>query len=119
MTEAQIISVLGAGNMDTRTFIDDVVFISFGKDKNIMYEEIHRVRFLFDTTNDMLEVSFCRPFSQNAEEPAHGKFDIIDWKGVSTVFEYLVDSAGDLIADYYPFSSISLISLRRGVYQYD
>ena len=33
MTEAQIISVLGAGNMDTRTFIDDVVFISFGKEK--------------------------------------------------------------------------------------
>jgi len=114
MTSAQILTILGAGNMDARLYIDDIKYIAFyGKDKNPKFSEIDKIRFLFDTTNEILEVSFCRPYSQNLLEiPEHGQYDQLDYNGIPTIFEYLVDINGDLIVDYYSFDSISAFVLR-------
>lgn len=113
MTTTQLTAILGAENLGTRVYIDDMQFISFGKDKNVMFSERNRTRFFFDTDNEILEVSFCRPYSKNSQYPSHDQYDEIDDEnGVSTVYEYLVDKDGDLIVDYYTFGAISLISLR-------
>jgi hypothetical protein len=114
MTTAQITEILGVNNLDARVYIPEMDFISFGKDKNVTFSEIKRVRFLFDTTNEVLEISLCRPYSENlADIPAHGQYDILNHKDKDYVFEYLVDTNGDLIVDYYGFESISLINLRK------
>jgi hypothetical protein len=114
MTLAQITAILGEHNLDQRVYIPEMNFISFGKDKNVTFSEIQRTRFFFDTTEEVLEISLCRPYSRNINElPLHGKYDIIEHKGEQIVFEYLVDKNGEIIADYYGFESVSLINLRK------
>ena len=115
MTTAQITALIGVQNLDARVYIPEIDFISYGKDKNVSFSEINRVRFLFDTTNEVLEVSLCRPYSRNlAELPSHGQYDILNHKGEDIVFEYLVDANENIIADYYGFESITLINMRKG-----
>jgi len=120
MTMDQITEIIGLDNMATdntdeadRIYIEAINFISFGKDKNLTFSEQKRVRFLFDRTNEVLEISICRPYSTDGTEPPHSHFDTMDYNGVSTIFDYLVDSNGEVIIDYYGFESISLISLRE------
>jgi hypothetical protein len=114
MTTAQITEILGISNLDARVYIPEMDFISYGKDKNVTFSEIKRVRFFFDTVNEVLEVSLCRPYSENlADIPAHEQYDIINHKGKDYVFEYLVDANGELIVDYYGFESIMLINLKK------
>jgi len=112
MTTAQITAIIGIENLDDRVYVDDIQFISFGKDKNLTFSEQKRVRFFFDTANEILEVSICRPYSTNGSLPTHGQYDTLDYNGVSTVFEYLVNADKTLVVDYYGFEAISLISLR-------
>ena len=69
---------------------------------------------IFDEEFEVLEITICRPYSIAGNLPPHGNYDIMDdYKGVSTVYEYLVDESGKLIVDYYGFEAISLISLRE------
>jgi hypothetical protein len=114
MTSAKIQAVLGSGIFDQRIYIGEIHYIQFyGKDKNPIFSDLPRTRFLFDNTNKILEVTFCRPYSYNiADIPNHGHYDILEYNGVQTVFEYLTDKDGNLIVDYYSFDSISTIVLR-------
>jgi hypothetical protein len=113
MTAAQIEEILGSGLMDVRVPLNDINFISFTKDKHMIFAELARTRFFFDTTNQILEVSFCRPYSRNlSETPAHGEYDQYEFLGEQVIFEYLVDSDENIIKDYYTFDSINIISLK-------
>ncbi len=110
MTEAQIIAAVGAGNMDAYVYIPGLRYIGFSKDKNVIRSDIRDVRFKFDTTNDVLEVVYVRPFSQDGNYPPHGNYDEMDLEGVSTVFEYLTEvGTDDVIVDYYSFESITVM----------
>jgi hypothetical protein len=110
MTEAQIIAALGAENMDDYVSIPGLRYIGFKKDKNVVRSDIRDVRLKFDTTNDILEVVYVRPFSQSESYPPHGNYDEMDLEGVSTVFEYLTEFNGtDVIKDYYSFDSITVL----------
>jgi hypothetical protein len=122
MTASQIESLIGSENMNVLTHIPSVMFIAFKKDKTIVRSAIEEVRIKFDSETEIgngefaniLEVVYVRPFSQNGTLPPHSNYDIIDFNGVSTVFEYMTDLAtGEVIRDYYDFDSISTISLRN------
>jgi len=114
MTGAQIQEILGVENLDQRIFFNEINHISFyGKDKNPLFSEINRTRFLFDSTNEILGVSYCRPYSQDLSKlPEHGQYDQLDYFGTPTIFEYLIDVDERLIIDYYSFESIAIIALR-------
>ncbi len=110
MTEAQIVAALGAGNMDDYVTIPELRYIGFKKDRNVIRTDIRDVRVKFDTTNDVLEVVYVRPFSQNGNIPPHGNYDTLDLDGVSTIFEYLTEvGTEDVIRDYYSFDSITVL----------
>lgn len=110
MTESQIVAALGAENMDAYVVIPGLRYIGFSKDKNVIRSDIRDVRFKFDTTNDILEVVYVRPYSQNGNLPPHGNYDTMDLDGVSTIFEYLTEFNGtDVIVDYYSFDSITVL----------
>ena len=110
MTEAQIVAALGSANMDEYVVIPGLRYIGFKKDKNVIRSDIRDVRLKFDTTNDILEVIYVRPFSQSGNLPPHGNYDTMDLEGVSTVFEYLTEFNGtDVIVDYYSFDSIAVL----------
>jgi hypothetical protein len=116
MTEAQIVAVVGSGNMNSLSHIPGIRYVTFKKDMNVIKSDIRNVRFKFDTTNDILEVVYVRPFSQNSNLPPHGNYDTMDLDGVSTVFEYLTDVVtGDVVRDYFSFDSITTIGLGTGV----
>jgi len=118
MTTVQIIDILGSENMyvsgtKTRLHIPSISYVAFLKDKTVVKGDIRNVRFLFDSTNEILEVVYCRPFSQIGLTPSHGNYDILDLDGVSTVFEYMAEpSTGELVVDYFTFESITTIGLR-------
>lgn len=110
MTESQIIAVLGAGNMDDYVSIPQLRYVGFKKDRNVIRTDIRDVRIKFDTTNDVLEVVYVRPFSQSGSIPPHGNYDTMDLDGVSTIFEYLTEvDSSDVIRDYYSFESITVL----------
>jgi hypothetical protein len=118
MTTAQITEIIGSANVyvsgtKTRLHIPSINYIAFSKDKNVIRGDIRDVRFLFDSANEILEVVYCRPFSQIYLLPAHGNYDIMDLNGVSTIFEHLSDfETGDLLVDYFTFESITTIGLK-------
>lgn len=111
MTASQVEAILGAGNMDVLAHIPELVYIAFKKDKVVLRSDITDIRFKFDTTNSILEVVHCRPYSQNSNTPPHGNYDTLDLEGVSTIFEYMTDSNGDIVKDYYAFDGITTIGL--------
>jgi hypothetical protein len=123
MTKSQLIELLGVNNIDTEgwIYIDKIDCISFAKDLNTIKSEITNTRFKFDGYTsigenlkaNVLEVIFVRPFSQNGTLPEHGKYDILDYQGVQTVFEYLTNPAtGEVLVDYYSFDDITVIDFK-------
>jgi hypothetical protein len=118
MTTAQLTELIGLESLDTYSG-EDLLFISlhgtifsFGlaKTKYILSAEVNRTRFHFDTTNEIMSVAYCRKFSTTGQFPPHGNYDVIEVEGVSTVFEYLTSPSGNIIVDYYPFSSITIVN---------
>jgi hypothetical protein len=113
MTAAQIIEIIGSDRMNVRIALPDITLIAFNKDKNVIFSEVARTRFLFDTVNEILEVSYCRPYSNNlSDTPEHEKYDQYVLNGQELIFEYLTDSEGNIIKDYYTFNSIRTISFK-------
>jgi len=113
MTTDQIVDIIGEEYLTVRSYINAIKFIGFEKDKSMVFSEIQRTRFLFDPVNEILEVSFCRPYSKTGQIPSHNQYDIYEVNGENVVFEYLVDMDGNIIKDYYPFSAIMTINLRE------
>jgi hypothetical protein len=122
MTASQIEFLVGESNMNVLTHIPSIMFIAFKKDKTIIRSAIDEVRVKFDSETDIgsgqkaniLEVIYVRPFSQKGTLPVHGNYDIMDYYGVSTVFEYMTDvRTGEVVKDYYDFDSIVTIALRE------
>jgi hypothetical protein len=111
MTASQIQAILGEDNMNVIAHIPSLLYIALKKDKTVLRSDIRDIRFKFDTTNSILEVIYCRPYSQSGTEPPHGNFDTIDFYGVSTIFEYMTDENEDIIKDYYDFDGIVTLGL--------
>jgi hypothetical protein len=112
MTKNQIIAILGSQNIDNILHIPMIKYVALTKEKSAIRADIKDVRFKFDTTNDIMEVIYCRPYSQTGTLPPHDNYDTMDLNGVSTIFEYLTDvETGELIVDYYSFSGIAVIGL--------
>lgn len=112
MNTEQITEIIGSDNMNERLYIDKIHFLGFEKDKQMVFSDVQRTRFLFDTTHEILEVSYCRPYSQTGQTPVHGEFDTYTVKGKEIIFEYLLDENKELVIDYYPFDSLITINLR-------
>jgi hypothetical protein len=118
MTTSQLTELLGEESLDTYTGEDklfislhDVIFsFSVSKTKYVLSSEVSRTRFHFDTDVEVMSVAYCRKFSTTNQYPPHGNYDVIDIDGVSTVYEYLTNPNGDIIVDYYPFSSITIVN---------
>jgi len=112
MTKNQIIAILGEENIDELLHIPSIKYIALRKEMSALKSDIKDIRFKFDTVNDILEVVYCRPYSQNGTLPPHNNYDIKDLNDVSTVFEYLTDvETGELIVDYYSFEGIAVIGV--------
>ena len=113
MTAAQITSILGVNNIGTVNFIHipTIIYIAFKKDKNVLRSDIADIRFRFNMVQELMEVVYCRPYSKQGTLPPHPHYDILDYQGVSTVFEYLTDENNQLLVDYYDFDSITTIGL--------
>jgi hypothetical protein len=112
MTKNQIIAILGSENIDNILHIPMIKYVALTKEKSAIRSDMKDVRFRFNTTNDIMEVIYCRPYSQSGKFPPHEYYDVMDLNGVSTVFEWLRDvETGELIVDYYSFSGIAVIGL--------
>jgi len=112
MTTAQLTAILGAENLDSVLHIDKIHFLAFSKDKNVIFANRNKYRFEFDTTNEILKVYTVRAYSTDASEPDHGNFETLTVNGESVVFEFLTDTDGNEIIDYYSFQSIVTIGLK-------
>lgn len=89
-----------------RSPLPGVAYIILPK-KELKTVDQKAIRFLFDTTNEVMELTYCRPYSIEGDTPSHGHYDIFDDKnGVETVYEYLTDLDGNLFVDYYGFDAI-------------
>jgi hypothetical protein len=112
MTRNQIIAILGEENIDELMHIPTIKYVALTKERSAIRADIRDVRFKFDTTNDIMEIVYCRPYSQTGTLPPHNNYDTMDLDGVSTIFEYLTDvETGEVIVDYYSFSGIATIGL--------
>jgi len=119
MTTAQLTEILGEESLDTYNEDENKIFISLhdtvfsfsvSKTKYVLSAEVERTRFHFDTENEVMSVAYCRKFSTTGQLPPHGNYDVIDVNGISTVFEYLTSPSGNIIVDYYAFSSITIVN---------
>jgi hypothetical protein len=113
MTATQIGAILGSSSMDTvgMIHIPEMRYITFKKDRMVLSSEISNIRFRFDTTNDIMEVVYVRLFSRSGTIPPHNNYDAPVDGNTDIIFEYMSDSNGDVVKDYYSFDSITTIGL--------
>jgi hypothetical protein len=112
MTTTQITAILGEENLDSVLHIDKLHYVTFSKDKNVIFPNRNKYRLEFDTTNEILKIYTVRAYSIDGTEPTHGNFDTLVVNGESVIFEFLTDTQGETIVDYYSFESIVTIGLK-------
>jgi hypothetical protein len=136
MTKTQITAILTAnGNTITNTFsfYPNIRYIIVSKDKKVIVNTKEERRFFFDMANTtgILQIVICRPYSRyTSDAPSSDKMPpnavsvngshILDASGQKigdffsgVVYEYLRDKLGNLVIDYYPFSSIEMIKVQE------
>jgi hypothetical protein len=121
MLKAQINTILTANDntiTDTFSFYPNIRYIIVSKDKKVIVNTKEERRFFFDMDNDagILQIVICRPYSRYTggspspeNLPSHDNYDYFE----GTVYEYLTDKTGNLVVDYYPFSSVEMIKVQE------
>jgi len=88
-----------------RTALPGFAYVILPK-KELKTVDQEAIRFLFDMTNEVMELTYCRPYKKTGT-PSHGHYDIMYNKdGVLTTYEYLTNLEGNLFVDYYSFDAI-------------
>jgi hypothetical protein len=114
MTAEQLKNLLGVTEFDEEfAYYPQVQYIKLKRDHSAISGEFRRSRFRFDfEESGLMEHVICRLYSTNGAYPSHGNYDAYP-TGSNNIYEYLTDSNGDMIIDYYPIDMIEVVEIRE------
>lgn len=109
MTKAQIeyiVETILNDKLDEYTPLLNNFSIVISKNENL-YTDITRYRMKFNSSQNLIERIMVRKFSENINiVPKHGNYDVVTENGKTIVYEYITDSDGNIVTDYYMYESV-------------